>query len=124
PRDPHARTNPLEDYIARHFEKEATDDKHSRSDAVNRVTEFEVADHLQLCEADVHAAEEGNDVAEGQERNKAGRHLLVRGFFELRRHGRRHRCLLPRSLRPEPALSTASGRDGTPGPGFMASQTC
>ena len=57
----------LEKEIARHLEEEIADEEDARPETVNRLAEVEVGQHRQLCEADVHPVDPGEDKQKDQE---------------------------------------------------------
>src|SRR6266702_2349139 len=75
--DPDASADPVEDDVAGDCEEEVSEEEYAGAEAVDAVTEFEVADHLQFGEADVHAIDVGNDVGDEQDRHDAPGDLAI-----------------------------------------------
>ena len=109
-RDPHARTDALQQQVARHFEEEVADEEHARADPVGGVRQAEVGLHLQPREPDVDAIQVGEDVAQEQERQQPPRHRAVGAGFEVAVVS--HAGLEPerRSRRPRPGSRATRGR--------------
>jgi hypothetical protein len=68
--DPDARADLMQNDVARNLEGEVAEEKYAGPDAVDAVTELEVAYHLQLGEADVDAVDVSDDVPGEQDRHK------------------------------------------------------
>src|SRR5207237_1665704 len=68
-RDPEARTQALEQQVARHLEEEVTDEEDAGTAAIDPVVEAEICPHLERCEADIDAVEVGDDVEHEHERD-------------------------------------------------------
>jgi len=75
--DPDACANLMQNDVARNLEGEVAEEKYAGPDAVDAVTELEVAHHLQFGEADVDAVDVGDDVSGEQDRHKAPRDPAV-----------------------------------------------
>ncbi len=61
----------VQDDVARDFEEEVSDEENAGAQAVDRLAEPQIAQHLQFREADVHPIEIGRDVAGEQQRDQA-----------------------------------------------------
>ena len=62
--DPDARADLVQDEVAGDFEEEVAEEEDAGAEAVDALRELEVAEHLQLGEADVDAIDVGDDVGE------------------------------------------------------------
>jgi len=82
PRDPHSRAHLVKDHIARNLKEEIADEENARAKAINRIAQAEVARHLQLRKADVHAVQIRDHVAEHQERREPPVDLAIGRLFE------------------------------------------
>ncbi|MDR6355279.1 hypothetical protein Q3H58_001950 [Pseudomonas psychrotolerans] len=80
--DPKARAVAVQQQIAGHLEEEVAPEEHAGAKGVDGIAEAEVAQHVQLGEADVDAIQVGGDVAQQQDRQDAQHHLAVGTFFE------------------------------------------
>ena len=61
----------MQNDVARDFEEEVSDEENAGAQAVDRLAEPQIAQHLQFREADVHPIEKGRDVAGEQQRDQA-----------------------------------------------------
>jgi hypothetical protein len=75
--DPAARAHAVQHHVAGHLEEKVADEEDARAQPVHRLAELQVALHLQLGEADVHAVEVGHDVAQEQQRDQPPADLAV-----------------------------------------------
>src|SRR6202012_5906069 len=78
--DPHdglARTDLLQEQIARHFKQDIADIEQADAKAVTRIGEAQVIPELQLGEADVDPVDIVQDVANKNERDDPQDHLAV-----------------------------------------------
>ena len=71
PRDGLAGADMFQKQVARHFAQEVADEEDARADAVDRLAEFEIGQHLQLGEADIDPVDPGQDPEHHQERQQA-----------------------------------------------------
>ena len=98
-RDPQARPDAVQHDVARDFEEEVADEENAGAQAVDRLAEPQIAQHLQFREADVHPIEIGRDVAGEQQRDQAPGDAGVEACLRhvLRNNAENagaHRCLL------------------------------
>lgn len=59
--------------VARHLEKEVTDEEKPCAESIRCFAEVQRIDHLQLCETHVHAVEICDHVADEQQRHESPR---------------------------------------------------
>ena len=91
PADPQAGAHPVQNHVAGHFEEEVADEEDACAEAVDRFTEAQIVEHLQLGKSDVDAIEVGDQVAQHQERQEPPRDLAIGSFFRGRRRRWRFR---------------------------------
>ena len=90
-----ARTDFLQEKVARHFKQKVSDEKYPRAQAVDGIVERQSLLHLQLRIADVDAIEIGDHVGDQQQRDQPPAHLREYRleFFALQRQRLRRRRL-------------------------------
>ncbi|MNV41767.1 hypothetical protein D3C71_1334150 [compost metagenome] len=75
--DPDPRPHAVQDHVAGHFEQEVADKEDAGPQAVHRIGKTQLALHLQLGEADVHAVQIGHHPADHQQGHEAPEDLAV-----------------------------------------------
>ena len=78
----HPRADALQREIARHLDQEVGDEEQARRKAEHRRREPEILVHLQRGEADVYPVEQGEEVADHQERHEPEDDPAHGRFFE------------------------------------------
>src|ERR1700712_4315154 len=77
PGNPYPGADPVQNQVARHFEKEVTDKEHPGPEAVHRIAQTQIGHHLQFGEVDVDPVQVGGEVAEDDERHDSPGDLAV-----------------------------------------------
>lgn len=79
--DPATCADLVQHDVARHFEQYVTDDEQARAEAVRGVAQAQVGLQLELGEADVDTVEEGEQVADHDQRHQAPGDFADQRFF-------------------------------------------
>ncbi len=74
----------MHQHIARHLEQKVADEENARAQAVHRFAELQIVQHLQFGKTDVHAVQEGRDVAHHQEWQQTPRHFPIQRIIPRR----------------------------------------